>query len=291
MKASTFQSQRSKGVNVAVQASYDGLFSVSGGFNMDSTQQEAASNFSKNVETKTITVGAPPAANGDANTWASTVKDSPIPMEYKLVSIEKLFSKRYMDYLNVNYLKISGNMMRLQSDYCNYLKKDGQVENCKPITPGLHLYNTKLKNPDTYTVFSCQACTDYWLQRIDCKAISYRTSCTEDQQVCYTYTGEYMPADTVDTNDEWQSIIFISSITDYLTLDNTYIVVTTRANITKTDQSYCVSYYVTDPHCIAYTTVTTKDNIFCNLYKEIEILGLKASDDAVAGFVPPQMRL
>jgi len=50
MKASTFQSQRSKGVNVAVQASYDGLFSISGGFNMDSTQQEAASNFSKNVE-------------------------------------------------------------------------------------------------------------------------------------------------------------------------------------------------------------------------------------------------
>lgn len=258
---------------------------------MDSTQQEAASNFSKNVETKTITVGAPPPANGDANTWASTVKDSPIPMEYKLVSIEKLFSKRYMDYLNVNYLKISGNMMRLQSDYCNYLKKDGQVENCKPITPGLHLYNTKLKNPDTYTVLSRQVCTDYCLQRIDCKAISYCTSCTEDHQVCYTYTGDDMRADTVDTNDQWQSIIFISSITDYLTLDNTYIVGTTRANITETDQSYCVFYCVTDPHCIAYTTVTTKDNIFCNLYNEIEILGLKASDAAVTGFVPPQMRL
>lgn len=85
MKASTFQSQRAKGVTVAVHASYDGLFSVSGGFNMDSTQQKAASNFSK-VETKTITVGAPPPANGYANTWASTVKYSPIPMEYKLVN-------------------------------------------------------------------------------------------------------------------------------------------------------------------------------------------------------------
>lgn len=258
---------------------------------MDSTQQEAASNFSKNVETKTITVVAPPPANGDANTWASNVKDSPIPMEYMLVSIEKLFSKRYMDYLNVNYLKISGNMMRLQSDYCNYLKKDGQVENCKPTTPGLHLYNTKLKNPDTYTVFSRQACTDYCLQRIDCKAISYCTSCTEDQQVCYTYTGEYMRADTVDTNDQWQSIIFISSITDYLTLDNTYIVVTTRANITETEQSYCVSYCVTDPHCIAYTTVTTKDKIVCNLYNLGFVFGLGASGAAVAGFIPPRVRL
>jgi hypothetical protein len=60
--------------------------------------------------------------------------------------------------------------------------------------------------------------------------ISYCTSCTEDQQVCYTYTGDYIPADTVDTNDEWQSIIFISNIPDYLTLENTYIVRTFQTN-------------------------------------------------------------
>jgi hypothetical protein len=83
MKASIFQSQRSKGVNVAVQASYDELFSISRDFNMDLTQ-EVASNFSKNVETKTINVRTPPPVSGDANTGASTVKDSPIPMEYQL---------------------------------------------------------------------------------------------------------------------------------------------------------------------------------------------------------------
>ena len=99
-----------------------------------------------------------------------------------------------------------------------------------------------------------------------------------------------MPADTVDTNDEWQSIIFISSIPDYLTLENTYIVRTTRANITM-EQSYCVSECVVDPHCIAYTTVTTKDKIFCNLYSENYIIGLKAADTAVTYFVPPQIRL
>ena len=44
-KASTFEFQHFKGVDVAVQVSYDGLFSISGDFNMDSTQQEVASNF------------------------------------------------------------------------------------------------------------------------------------------------------------------------------------------------------------------------------------------------------
>jgi hypothetical protein len=58
-----------------------------------------------------------------------------------------------MGYLNVNYLEIAKNTLCLHSDYCSYLKKDGQVANCKPITPGLLLYNTRLKNSDTFTVF------------------------------------------------------------------------------------------------------------------------------------------
>lgn len=195
-----------------------------------------------------------------------------------------------MGYLNVNYLEIAKNTLCLHSDYCNYLKKDGQITNCKPISPGLLLYNTRLKDPNTYIFFSRPACTDYCLQHIKCKAISYCTSCTKDQQVFNTYTGNYMPADTVDINDEWQSIIFISSIPDYLTLKNTCIVGTTRANITM-EQSHCVSECVVDPHCIAYTTVTTKDKIFCNLYIENYIIGLKAADTAVTYFVPPQIRL
>jgi hypothetical protein len=48
-----------------------------------------------------------------------------------------------------------------------------------------------------------------------------------------------------------------------------------------------MSECVVDPHCIAYTTVTTKDKIFCNLYSENYIIGLKAADTAVTYFVPP----
>ena len=43
-----------------------------------------------------------------------------------------------MGYLNVNYLEIAKTILCLHSDYCSYLKKDGQVENCKPITPVQH---------------------------------------------------------------------------------------------------------------------------------------------------------
>ena len=48
--------------------------STGGSFKMDQDEREAASEFSKSVETDTITVGAPPPADGDAMKWASTVK-------------------------------------------------------------------------------------------------------------------------------------------------------------------------------------------------------------------------
>ncbi|XP_060576710.1 uncharacterized protein LOC132734026, partial [Ruditapes philippinarum] len=92
MESKKYETQSESGVNVAVSASYSGIVSVGGGFSMDSSQKEKASEFSKSVETKTISVGAAPPANGDAMTWASTVKDSPVPSSYKLASIEELFT-------------------------------------------------------------------------------------------------------------------------------------------------------------------------------------------------------
>ncbi|CAG2212323.1 unnamed protein product [Mytilus edulis] len=99
MKSKDFQTKQEQGLNVAVQASYSGIYSVGAGFNMDSSQKEAASEFSKSVTTETITVGAPPPANGDTMTWASTVKESPVPMGYKLRSIIDLFTDEYMKTL------------------------------------------------------------------------------------------------------------------------------------------------------------------------------------------------
>ncbi|XP_045167745.2 uncharacterized protein LOC123531028 [Mercenaria mercenaria] len=121
MKSSLYKTKREQGVNVAAQASYSGIFSVSGGFSLTSEQRQEASEFSKSVETKTITVGAAPPANGDAMTWASTVQNNPVPAEYILEPIEMLFQEEYMGNLGVDYQKMSFNIEKLKMNYYNRL--------------------------------------------------------------------------------------------------------------------------------------------------------------------------
>ena len=130
MKAKKLETASSSEFSIGVQASYSGAFSVGGGFNMDSSQRQAAMDFQKSVETTTITVGAPPPANGDAMTWASTVKDSPVPVKYKLKSIEHLFTEHYMEGLGVNFTRIHDMIKTTKHAYCWNLKVKGEVESC-----------------------------------------------------------------------------------------------------------------------------------------------------------------
>ena len=144
MSSSSYKTEKEKGVNVAVSASYSGLFSVGGGFSMDSSQKEAASNFQKNVETRTITIGAAPPANGDALTWASTVKESPVPVSYDLGSIEDLFTETFMESQRmgkyvIDYKTISKHIVDKKRKYCEVLKAKGllsyDVASGSEITP------------------------------------------------------------------------------------------------------------------------------------------------------------
>ena len=96
MSQKFFKEESSKGNKVSVDASYAGAFSMGGGFSMSSESSKSAQSFLSNVETKTISIGAPPPGNGDTMTWASAVKETPIPVEYKLENIEELFTRRYM---------------------------------------------------------------------------------------------------------------------------------------------------------------------------------------------------
>ena len=130
MTATKLAEMQSSGLDVSAEASYSGLFSVSGGFSMSTEQRAAASRFQKDVTTKTITVGAPPPATGDASVWASTVKEDPVPVTYELVSIENLFTESYMKRLNVNYTKIHSNIVQLKFEYCQSLMFNGEVDSC-----------------------------------------------------------------------------------------------------------------------------------------------------------------
>jgi len=74
MSQKAFKEESSKEVSVSAKASFSGLFSLSGGFGMSSANAQAAEKFQSKVETKTISIGSPPPANGNTMTWASTVK-------------------------------------------------------------------------------------------------------------------------------------------------------------------------------------------------------------------------
>jgi len=126
MSQKTFKEESSKGISVSVEASYSGAYSLSGGFGMSSSNSQAAQSFLAKVVKKTISTGAPPPANGNTMTWASTVKDTPIPVEYKLESIEHLFTERYMNGVDINYGRIKSLIESGKKSYCASLKAKGK---------------------------------------------------------------------------------------------------------------------------------------------------------------------
>lgn len=128
-----YQSLKKSKISVEVQASYSGLFSIGGGFSLDKEQSDAASNFSKAVETTTFTVGSTPPANGDAMTWASSVQQNPVPMLYSLSEIDVLFTEQFFQHLTpgVNYKAVREKLSNISQQYCQALKKKGTVHSCE----------------------------------------------------------------------------------------------------------------------------------------------------------------
>jgi len=125
----TYESLKTSEISVEAQASYSGLFSIGGGFSLDKKQSEAASNFSKSVETITYTVGSTPPSNGDALTWAASVDQNPVPMLYSLSPIDVLFTEPFTKSLprDVNYTAIRENLRNVSQVYFHALAKAGLV--------------------------------------------------------------------------------------------------------------------------------------------------------------------
>ena len=96
MTQSAYDRISNSGYSVEASASYEGAFSVSGSMSLSESQREAVNEFRKFVTTKVSTLGALPNAEGDHNKWASEVKDTPAPVMYDLVSIDELFTSRFV---------------------------------------------------------------------------------------------------------------------------------------------------------------------------------------------------
>ena len=129
MTTTNYDSLKSQDIDVSASASYSGIVSVSGGFSLDKSQKEKASKFQSKVETKVITVGAPPSASGDAMEWAASVKNNPVPMEIKLKSIEHLFTDTYMSGLGSHGLtsaivqQMHTKITFAKAKYCEYVRR------------------------------------------------------------------------------------------------------------------------------------------------------------------------
>ncbi|XP_052065202.1 uncharacterized protein LOC127704995 [Mytilus californianus] len=303
MKSSDYQKKTEKGTNVAVQASYSGLFSVSGGFNMDTTQKESISEFSNSVTTRTITVGAPPPSNGDAMTWSSSVKESPVPMQYELSPMHTLFTDKYMGELGVNHKKIAEKMKNATSDYCKYLLKRGLVDSCDPLKPGLMLEHTSMSfhyvNAKAKTLSEC---IDLCENELDCIAMTYCTECSKSSlyfHVCYKYNTKNNPkgihgASTSDGR-RWNSVIFTFKIKSYVELDKTAVRGISRLPVRKskavTDAAECKWLCIRDAYCVAYTFCKCpKRKSKCLTYAEHRIHGLKRDTESTTYFIDRNRR-
>ena len=280
MSASTYKTEKENGVNVAVSASYSGLFSVGGGFSMDSSQRESASNFQKKVETRTITIGAAPPANGDALTWASTVKESPVPVSYDLSSIEELFTETFMGNqqmgkYDINYRTISKNIEDNKRKYCEVLKAKGLVDNCADLSAGLRIKNTIIHHGwfDKEVLSSIGKCIDKCFKTNNCVAIDFCVGCVSSDSsydICYMY--DEIQSKRAGNNEKWETAIISPKIKQQMIFDNTAVIGIERSLDNGTDVTtvrQCFAACLDDLFCAAFTFCECPDKDKpCTLYSD-----------------------
>lgn len=298
MKSQDYQKMQAEGIDVGVQASYSGMVSAGASFNMDSSKKEDASKFSKSVDTETITVGAPPPTNGDAMTWASTVKKSPVPMVYKLRSIIDLFTEEYMRNLNVDHEHIANELGRTSSEYCKYLKRLGKLDSCDPLKPGMMLKNTRFfSHYKSIPSPSFSNCVDLCEEEIHCLAASFCISCKYRGNACYMFNisngYKRYAADTTVGKTRYAAMIFTYKIPfpQLLHFRKTAVVGISRMSSNDSRLVHtadeCFGFCIDDPYCDAFTFFTSRDRISkCQIYSDKDISGLTTYKDSTTFFMP-----
>ena len=294
MSSQDYKTEKQKGVNVAVSASYSGLFSVGGGFSMDSSQKQKASNFQEKVETRTITIGAAPPANGDALTWAATVQESPVPVSYELASIEELFTEKFMTgpklrINSIDYKTISQNIINTKQKYCEVLKSKGLVDNCAELSPGLKLENTYIFYGIFYSklLSSNGKCIDECYKMANCVAVDFCEHCAfGSYRLCYMYDEINIKRAMKD--EKWETTILVPKIEKQFELRDTAVSGIERSpnnNSSIATLRDCSSACLDDLFCVVFTFCTCPDKEKkCTLYAD-GYLSLFAEDGTTTQFI------
>lgn len=119
----------SQGIKVSLAASYSAMVKVGVKTTTD-VQREQGSTFDKEVtETKQITVGSTPPADGSAVTWANNCFNYPMPVKYTLDSIANLFTSRFLPNVS-NVDNLQNNIKSALGEYCGYLKSKNLIKDC-----------------------------------------------------------------------------------------------------------------------------------------------------------------
>lgn len=204
-----FEKMEKEDINVAVAASYSGLFSVGGGFNMDSSQRDQVSKFSKYVRTKVITVGAAPPSNADAMTWASSVQQNPVPAAYELEPIENLFTENYMKDLDVDYHTIRENVKSKKVLYWQSIQRQESFANIEfDLGNSILIPNWFVKGTYEELDISFSDCFRICknLEK-ECYGVSYCHNCERNKKsMCYIF-GRRARSKNWHFNEQWQTIL------------------------------------------------------------------------------------
>ena len=302
MLTTYYESQRERHVDVKAAASASALFGAwkaKAEFQLSSSQKTAMQNFRENVQRKTTTVGAPPPEIGGADAWASEVKENPVPSEYKLSSIENLFTANFMKSLGVDYTGIFKKIVRYKADYCKFLQKKGEVESCEDLVAGIELSNTRiLGHFDEKAVGSVSECIEVCLDDIGCAAVSFCTTCsakTHDYKTCYLISERSRRVLTSikadDEDAEWRSNVFPRKLDSKLILNSTSVIGVPRGFENEKDKEAdikkCEELCTQDAYCSVYSFSKSSDKISkCKMYGTEQMNGLQPEADTDTFFLP-----
>lgn len=216
MSSQSYKTASSRDISVSAQASYSGLVSVSGGFSLDKSERQAASQFSKEVETTTITVGAAPPSNGEAAYWASTVKENPVPTSYKIEPISNLFTNVFMEGTGINYNLLRKKLVGIEKLYCQQLLHAGTVNSCEEsVSVGITINSFYLQNPiSTFAAATETSCISRCFENRHCLSIAYISNSNE----CHFYGDANKKHEiSKEANAKAKIIIFPTKINDQKT--------------------------------------------------------------------------
>lgn len=250
---------------VSLSAAFSfGLFSFGATSSQNSMEMERVYRFVSKFKTTTITIGVPVPEGGDVMKWMSAVKERPMPVRYRLLSIEDLFTDTYMGRsskvgdLNIQFTKINRKIKDLKIRHCENLRAEGLASDCRETLDTLKLTKTWLKGASiTRTVGSYQECVEMCYGKADCLAAQYCVGCARSD-ADYRTCEMHKTGDTYNglKKEKWEATIFLQNLKSDIFMSDTDVTGIARALNTsvsvKTLQE-CWSLCAADKRCVTVT--------------------------------------